>query len=75
MNKIRMLDKTALPKGEHLTGDEHSRNQHLNPISMHYGKINSRQKSYFIPLPYITVFCPPPLFPECGSAIHIPGFP
>ncbi|WP_143247133.1 hypothetical protein [Akkermansia muciniphila] len=75
MNKIRMLDKTALPKGEHLTEDEHSRNQRLNLISMHYGKINSRQKSYFIPLPYITVFCPSPSFRNVVRPSISPGFP
>ena len=73
--KLRTLNKTApLPQEEHLTGNEYFRNQVLFPISMPHGK-NSRQKSYLIPLPYITVFCPSPSFrnvvrPSISPASH-----
>ena len=73
--KLRTLNKTApLPQEEHLTVNEYFRNQVLFPISMPHGK-NSRQKSYFIPLPYITVFCPSPSFrnvvrPSISPASH-----
>ena len=72
---LRTLNKTApLPQEEHLTGNEYFRNQAHFPISMPHGK-NSRQKSYFIPLPYIIVFCPSPSFrnvarPSISSASH-----
>ena len=72
---LRTLNKTApLPQEEHLTGNEYFRNQAHFPISMPHGK-NSRQKPYFIPLPYITVFCPSPSFrnvarPSISPASH-----